>query len=147
MKCVTTVDIAAPIERVFSFVDDPEKLKLWLDGIEETTYLTDPASGKGVGTKFRQRIREHGRPVEYDGEVTVYSPPRELGVRLFVKQFSVQVDYRFTPVPAGTRLDYSAEVTCFSWFMRVMGWLFGWVMQRTARKQMARLKAVAEASK
>ncbi len=146
MKCSTTLDIAAPIDRVFTFVEDPEKLKLWLKGLQETTYLPESGpGGKGVGTRFRQKIGEGGRVNEYDGEVTAYAPPKHLAVRIFADYFAVDVNYRFTPVAGGTRLDYSAEATGSSWFMRFMGWLMGWMMRRMVQKQLARLKELAEA--
>lgn len=145
MKCLYTLDVAAPLEKVFGLVDDPEKLKLWLEGLEETTYFSDAGSRKEVGTKFKQKIREGGRLVEYDGEVTAYAKPKHLGVRIFNKHFSVQVDYRFTPVADGTRLDYSADITFFNWFARILGFLFGLFMRRILKKQMAKLKGLAEA--
>ena len=145
MRCSYTLDIDAPADRVFDLIHDPEKHKLWLQGVEETRYVGayDPANP--VGTKFKQRIREGGRVKEYDGEVTAFARPKHLGIRLFSPQFSVQVDYRLTPVGDGTRLDYSADVSCGHWFYRLIVRLFSFFMKGMLRKQMVKLKELAEA--
>jgi uncharacterized protein YndB with AHSA1/START domain len=144
MLCTYALDIAAPIEKVFDCVDDPDKLKLWLDGLEETTYLTERDPANPVGTKFKQKIREGGRVQEYDGEVTAYEKPKHLGVKIGASGFSVQVDYRFTPISTGTHLDYAADIRCNSIFFRVMIFLFGWLNKRILRKQITKLKELAE---
>ena len=70
---------------------------------------------------------------------------KHLGIRLFGKGFSAQVDYHLTPVAEGTHFNYSADVACAHWFFRLMGRLFGFIMRGMLRKQIRKLKAVAEA--
>ena len=36
MKNICTVEIEAPITKVFDFINDAEKHKLWLEGLEDT---------------------------------------------------------------------------------------------------------------
>ena len=67
-----------------------------------------------------------------------------LGVRIGNNCFSVQVDYRFTPVNTGTRLDYRCESTAAAWFVRIMMVLFGWFTKRILKKQMTKLKTLLE---
>lgn len=144
MPYTYTIEIDAPIEKVFDCVDDPEKLKLWMTGLEETTYLSEFNPHNPVGVRFKQKIREGGRVTEYDGEVTGYKRPEYLAVRIFGKQFSVQVDYRFTAWGNRTQLDYSADITTDSWLIRIMLVLVGWFNKLILRKQMKKLKALAE---
>jgi len=145
MRYTYTLDINAPVERVFDLLDDPEKLKLWLHGVEETRYVGERDPANPVGAKFKQTIREGGRAQEYDGEVTAYDKPKHLGVRIFNKQFSVQVDYRLTPAPGGTQLDYAAELACLSWLFRLMSRILGFFMRAMLQKQLSKLKEVAQA--
>lgn len=142
-KVVYTIEVNAPIEKVFDAVSDADKQKIWMEGLEETIYPS-PLEGNPVGKPFKQRIREGGRVNEYDGEVTAYDKPNHLGVRVSNKQFAVQVDYRFTPTGSGTRLDYSAEMMMHTWVARIMGLLFGWFTRGILDKQMKKLKQVAE---
>ncbi|HLS46874.1 MAG TPA: SRPBCC family protein [Gemmatimonadales bacterium] len=140
------MQIDAPVERVWELIDDRENLKRWMDGLEETTYPDGAVAGKEVGTRFVQRIREGGRVSEYQGVVTAYEPERHLGIRIGNRVFTMRVDYRLAPEAGGTRLDYSALMERGSAFVRIMSVLFGWFTRRILRRQMARLKAVAEAN-
>lgn len=144
MAITRTIEIDAPIERVFDLVDKPENLRRWIDGLEETTYLDEPDPASPVGTRFKQRIREGGRVAEYEGEVTAYEKPRHLGVRIGNTRFEMDVDYRFSERGDGVRLDYTATAIPTSAIASVMNVLFGWLGTRIARKQLAKLKLVAE---
>lgn len=112
MLCTCCLDINSPIERPFECVDDPEKLKGWMQGLEGMVYVEPYDPARPLGTKLKQKLREGGKVKEYDGEVTDYERPHRLGVKVFCPQFSVQVDYRFTATSATTtRLDDQAEIT------------------------------------
>lgn len=136
--------VAAPVERVWALIDDPENLKRWMDGLEGTTYPDGLDRSRPVGTRFVQRIREGGRVSEYQGIVTAYDHLRHLGIEIGNRAFTMAVDYRLAPVPGGTCLDYAAVMKRGGAFVRVMTLLFGWVTRKILRKQMARLKALAE---
>ena len=78
MKNTCAIDIEAPITKVFDFINDENKHKLWLEGLEETIREPGYNSKKPVGSKFQQKLRE-GKKVEvYDGEVTAYNRPHHL---------------------------------------------------------------------
>jgi uncharacterized protein YndB with AHSA1/START domain len=139
-----TLEVNAPIEKAFDLVDDKEKLKWWMDGLVDTVYTSDYNPNQPVGTRFKQRIKEGGRIAEYDGEVIAYEKPRHFAVRLGNKHFSVDVHYRFTPLEAGTRLDYACDIHFNATWMRILGFLFGWLNRLILRKQMRKFKAVAE---
>jgi carbon monoxide dehydrogenase subunit G len=144
MQYLYTLDINAPAERVFEWIHDPEKHKLWLPGVEETRYVGPYDPDNPVGAKFKQKIREGGRVKEYDGEVTAFARPKHLAVRLFGPQFSVTADYLLTPLAGGTRLDYTADFSGGSWFCRLMVRVFGFFVRGMLRRQMAKLKQLAE---
>ena len=140
-----SMDIEAPPERVWALIDDPENLKRWMDGLEETTYPAGIDRSRPIGTRFVQRLRGGGRVSEYQGVVTAHDRLRHLGIEIGNRAFTMAVDYRLAPVPGGTRLDYSATMKRGGGFMRVMVVLFGWLTRKILREQMAKLKALAEA--
>lgn len=136
--------IEAPIEKVFELVDDTEKMKLWMKGLEETTYPDGRDPVRRVGTRFQQKIREGNRVQEYQGEVLEYEPPHVLSVRVWSKSFQVVVHYRFSEEGSSTRFDYCCDLTTFNWLARVMTKLFAGVMRRILQKQMQEFRKVAE---
>jgi len=140
-----TMVIAAPIARVWAMIDDAENLKRWMEGLVETTYPDGFDRRRAVGTRFVQRIREGGRVADYAGEIVTYDPPRHLGFVVGNSVFRMQVDYRLAEAAGGTRLDYSALLVDAGGVVRFMSRLFGWLTRRILRKQMARLRALAEA--
>ena len=140
-----SMDIAAPAERVWELIDDHENLKRWMDGLEDTSYPDGLDRNRPVGTRFVQRIREGGRVSEYQGTVTAYDRLKHLAIEIGNRAFTMAVDYRLTPIPAGTRLDYSAVMKRGGMFITIMTALFGWLTRKILRKQMAKLKALAEA--
>ncbi len=139
-------EINAPIERVFTLVHEPGNLKLWMEGVEEAAYTSEIDPENAVGATFTQRIREGGRVSEYRGEVTGYKKPRYLGIQIGNARLRMQVDYRFSPTSAGTRLEYVATPVNINWLVRPMSPLFGWLTRRILRKQMTNPKALAETS-
>lgn len=137
--------VTAPVERVWELIDDEENLKRWMDGLVDTSYPDGLDRARPVGTRFVQRIREGGRITEYEGVVTAHDRLKHLGIEIGNRMFTMAVDYRLTSVPEGTRLDYSAVMRRGGGFIRVMTMLFGWLTRKILRKQMAKLKALAEA--
>jgi len=144
MTITYQLDIEAPIGTVFEQLDDDEKLKLWMDGLEETVYPSGRNRENPLGTKFIQKIREGGRVGEYEGEVVAYKKPTHLAIDIGNRQFTMRVNYRLSPISSGTRLDYSAETIRASWFAQVLGKLFSGFTRRILDRQMKKLKELAE---
>jgi len=138
------LDIAAPLEFVFELVDDDDKLKEWMDGVEAISYPEGQNRSDPIGTPFRMRIREGGRAKDYDGRVVAYEKPHHLAITIGDSMFEMLVNYRFERGPGGTRLNYACEMTRGNRFVRVMGWLFRPLTKRIVRKQMTALKSLAE---
>ncbi|TCP61537.1 SRPBCC family protein [Baia soyae] len=139
-----SMDIQAPIEHVFQFIDEEEKTKLWMKELVGTTYIGTFDPENPVGTKFKQKLKEGGRIAEYDGEVLAYEKPKLLSIRLGNKMFSVDVTYQLSETPNGTRLHYTCTQTFHTFLARVMGTLFSGFMKKIFQKQMKALKEVAE---
>jgi uncharacterized protein YndB with AHSA1/START domain len=145
MQIATTVEIGAPLDRVWPLINDDENLKLWMPDVVETTYPEGKPEGDPVGTRFLQRIREGGRISTYQGEVTAYEPGRLLGIRLGdARHFVTDVTYRLSEEGPETRLDYACRVTLLSWIARVMIPIGAPMMRRIVKRHMANLQRVAE---
>ena len=145
MKNICTVEIEAPITKVFDFINDASKHKLWLEGLEDTIREPGYDPKNPVGSKFQQKIRD-GKKVEvYDGQVTAHDRPRHLGARVYNKAFSVQIDYQLTKVKKHTHLEFISEVTFHNLAFKMIAGLSRSIMRTILEKQMKTLKQLIEA--
>jgi uncharacterized protein YndB with AHSA1/START domain len=144
MKIRTTVEIAAPIERVWPLIGDDKNIPLWMPEIVETRYGDEHDRMKPVGARFTQKIKEGGRIKEYAGLVTAFEQGRLLGIRLSDKHFDVDVLYKLSEHGRSTRLDYSCEMALHGWVARIMSVLARPLTRRILGRHMASLKRVAE---
>lgn len=144
MRVTRTLHVAAPPGAVWTILDDAEKIKLWIPEVVETVHPDGLDRSNAVGTRFVQRIREGGRVKSYDGEVIAYEPERVLGVRLGDGSFSVDTTYRLSAEGKGTRLAFAAEAELKSWIARLMAPVGRLLLGSLVRKQLERLKALAE---
>lgn len=144
MSLTYAIDIHAPVDKVFDLVADADKMKLWMSGLENVVYPEPLDPENPVGTKFTMQLREGGRLQDYAGEVTAHDRPHHLGVRLGNAAFTVLVDYRFTAIPQGTRLDYACDLTFHNWLLRLLAGLMAWFNRLLLKKQLRKLKEVAE---
>jgi uncharacterized protein YndB with AHSA1/START domain len=138
------LDINAPVGTVFELIDDEEKVKRWMDGLEETIYPSGRNLDSPLGTRFVQRIREGGRVSEYEGEVIAYEKPIRLAIDVGNRQFTMRVNYRLSVTPWGTTLDYSVETVRSTWLMKILSGLFRAFTLRILDRQMRKLKQLAE---
>jgi uncharacterized protein YndB with AHSA1/START domain len=144
VRVARSVEIDAPAERVFAVLEDPERMKLWMRGLVDMRFASRPTR---VGTRFTQRIREGGRVAEYAGQVTAYDPPARLGMRVGNDRFTIELDYRLHDVGGRTRLDYEARSQAATGVSRLADVVFGWLARGVARRQLRRLRHVAQASR
>lgn len=137
-------EIIAPIDVVFSFLNDDEKMKLWMEGLESTEYPNGENAENPVGTEFIQIIREGGLTQQYTGMVTEYEPPTLLAVKLQSNAFQINVTYELTDLGRKTQLDYHCELVFASLFHRIVGFLFCGLTKRILNTQMKKLSLLAE---
>ncbi len=108
MKNHASIEIDAPPERVFTWIDDADRVAQWLPNVVENENLE--VTPQRVGSTFRQVYVENGRRMEMQGVVTAYEPNRQLTVAINYKDFDLDVDYRLDDLGGRTRLTQDSEV-------------------------------------
>ncbi|HVS00154.1 MAG TPA: SRPBCC family protein, partial [Thermoanaerobaculia bacterium] len=139
MRFTYAIEIDAPVEEVFELVETPEKMELWIDGLEVNEFPPGYDRTNPVGTRFQQGIRESGRLGRFEGVVTAYEKLRRFGIRLMGRRFTADVDYSFTPLPGKTRVDYASAIHFQSFADRLMAKAFRHLAEGIIRNQMWRL--------
>ena len=149
MRCTfeRTVEIGRPPESVFPWIEEPERQKLWMKGLEENR-LVDGGTTR-AGARIKMRIKEGRRRSEYDGEITAYDRPRHLALRFwggaFPKGVEMHVDYRLENLAGRTRLHYVGWCELKGFWMRLFGPLMKLFAGIQLNSFLKKLKRLAEA--
>lgn len=143
MHRTASVTVPVPLSQAFAWLDEPGKLKQWVSGLEEVTYLK-PGIPRGAGTRFLCRLRQGIRVTEYQGEVTAYRPPNELALRLSSRRFALDIRYRLASRQEGTWIEQTVVLDSPSRPARLMLPLAGPLLRLHQARQLARLQAAVE---
>lgn len=114
MRNKHTMEIAAPAEVVFEWIDEPERVMQWLGHVVE--YERADETQEKVGTRVRQVWDDAGHRTELNGHVTAYEPGQRLGIELAGDGVKVKVDYTLRDLGGRTELSQETD-------MRYMGLL------------------------
>lgn len=145
MDFVCDIEIGAEAGQIFPWLEEPERMMQWVQGLEHSEYLS-PIEDLGVGIRFRQRMREMGRSVTYEGEVLEREPPQALVVALTHRRFHMRIGYHLSQKEAMTRLEYRLHLQPLDSTVAHMERAMGWMLERRVRQQLARLKGFIEES-
>ncbi|GGA15407.1 SRPBCC family protein [Psychrobacillus lasiicapitis] len=145
MLITSQLEIQASKEVVFSYLEDNEKQKEWMTGLEGTEYLTEFDSTNPVGTKFKQRLKEGNRMQEYEGQVTEYNKNNRLSIQMNHPSFLIHISYKLKEISPNSSILYiTEELTAKTVSGKIISILFRVFMKKGLEKQMKALKRSAE---
>ena len=102
----SSINISAPVEKVFAYVTDPLATPEWLVGATEVTDVT----GSGVGQHYHWKYNMLGVPLR--GETTVSEQvPNERSVTDSKGGITSTFTFTFAPHEGGTKLDLEIDYT------------------------------------
>ena len=139
---LTTWCVAAPLERVWDVLSDPERYPDWWKGVRKVTVLEPgEGGGRGVGTLYRMEWRSKlPYSLVFDSRVTRSEQPH-----LIEGQASGELEgvgaWRLYEGAAGTAAIYSWDVSTTRAWMNAIGplarpafsWNHGYVMRQGAQ--------------
>lgn len=146
MKIQKTTRIETSPEHLWQFLTDPEKVRSWTPSV-----VSDEPISSGppeVGFKSLMKIKEGSKIVEYDSEITIYAPERQLGLVLRggnLGKGPMDVMYTLEPEPHGTSLTYEARWQPHGLMLKLMSPIITRIAQNNVIEQMGLLKSLAEA--
>jgi uncharacterized protein YndB with AHSA1/START domain len=101
-----SINISAPVEKIFAYLSDPVNTPEWFVGMTEVTDV----SGSGVGQHSRWTYSMIGIPFHGDSKLTEHVPNE----RLVSKQeggLTSIITWTFAPHEGGTKLDMHIDYT------------------------------------
>jgi uncharacterized protein YndB with AHSA1/START domain len=130
--------VAAPAERIWPLLDDPDRLGSWFGGADRIELL----DGAGLGRRQRLHGRWGRRRSEVDQEVVVYDPPRELAWRHLAERLDGRPAPKFaaeTVMTITLEPDSAGTLVRLSSRQRPASWPRGLVMRAFGGREIGRL--------
>ena len=91
MKIKHTIDIKSSPEKVWYWLGNPERAKVWQTNVSKTEIIKQTPDM--IGTTFRETIEENGSGTEMEGVVTDYRENQVLAMHLCGKYNVVNVKW------------------------------------------------------
>jgi uncharacterized protein YndB with AHSA1/START domain len=145
MKITYSIEIDGPPERVFHWIGDPERAKVWMTSVAHTEIVREVPGW--VGMTFREVVQGDGGSTELHGVVTAYQPNRSMSFHLSGKYNVADVEYHLEDIGGRTRLTQQTAMR-FKGLSGVLSVFMGPVFKRQIVAQLdaefARLKELCE---
>ena len=138
----TEVVIAAPPDRVASYVADPSHAPEWYENIRSVEWETPPPLTLGTRTAFVASFL--GRRLSYTYEVVEWQPGRRLVMRTAQGPFPMETTYSWDEAAPGRTKMTLRNRGEPSGFAAVTAPVMASAMRRANRKDLDRLKALLE---
>lgn len=141
MHFETEVIIRRPVDEVFAFLSDVEKIPLWVEEMEAVRPTSPPPVASG--STFDADATMLGRRLTSSHLVTACEPGRLFAYRAGGGPAPGTLSYRFEAVPEGTRVQVEAEVQPGG-ALRLAGPLLRRAGREMYTRSLARLKQLLE---
>jgi carbon monoxide dehydrogenase subunit G len=124
------IETSLPLDEAFAFVADFANAAQWDPGVVSSMQVG--AGPIGVGTRYRLVVRMGRRTAPMEYVVTAWEPSHRVVLKGSGSGVDAVDEIRFEPAPAGTRIDYTADIRLRSW-MRPLAPFAGGGLARIAR--------------
>ena len=91
MKIKSTIEITCSPEKLFSWIDDPDKAMCWQKNVKSGEIIIE--TPERIGTTFKEEIEEDGKRLTIFGEITGYIQNKSISFHLKSKIHEVIVKY------------------------------------------------------
>jgi len=144
MKVERSIEIAAPPEKIWPFLVEPEKILKWFTLLQKFEYTGEQRSG--VGTPFYYEEKSGGRLMKLNYVVTEWVENERLAFSL--TSGSLKKDdqvWSIEATPSGSRFTLTEDVE-MPWGIigKIMGAMAGGMIGKHLEEILANLKSLAE---
>jgi uncharacterized protein YndB with AHSA1/START domain len=142
LKIELSVVINRPVEEVFAFTTDIEKMTQWVGELQESKNISEGTVG--VDTTFTHVVGFLGRRFEQNHKVIEYEPNRKLRFGATSGPIRSEIDITFESIEGGTKVTFAGggEV---GGFFKIAEPLLQRMFKRQWEANLANLKDLLEA--
>jgi len=138
----TSIVIKRPVEEVFAFATDTEKVAMWAGPVAEAKQTSE--GPVGVGTTSTQVTQLLGRRFESNYEVTEYQPNSRYSAKTTSGPVPIKEHLSFEAVEGGTRVILTGEIEATGFF-KLAAPILTRIVQRQVENDVGTLKDLLEA--
>jgi len=145
VNIINRIEIAATPEKIFYWLEEPERGKQWMTSVTRGEILQKTPNK--VGTTFREYIEEDGRGIEMEGVITEFVSNEKFAVHLESKLNTLDVCFilegkgPLTQLTQNFDLRFKGKMKVLSMFMRLS---IKKKIKSQAQREFARLKELCE---
>jgi uncharacterized protein YndB with AHSA1/START domain len=145
-----SVRIKSPPEKVWRFIEDPERLKSWNPKVQSISPISWGA--RSVGYRYRVTYAMSRKANEFLAEITEYRRPEKIVIRLteanLARGRTVNEIYELSPSEEGTLLEQRIEInnSGLNLFFRLLIAFLHRFGKPTGKRYLAGLKELIERS-
>ena len=136
-----TIDTALPIDDAFAFVADFANSQHWDPGVATSERIDE--GPVGLGARYRLGVRMRGRVAPMEYRITTYEPPTRVVLTGDGSNVHAVDEIRFEATPAGTRIDYTADIRLGGW-MRLVEPFAGGAFRKIATDALGGMQAALD---
>jgi uncharacterized protein YndB with AHSA1/START domain len=137
--------INAPIDIVFAYVDEDEKIKRWNTMMVENIYdLEEGTHSNKPGTRFKSVQKIEKKTITVDCMIMEYQAPTKIVMHSTTKEGVSISKYFLLREYHGTRLIVEASLIPSNTFYKITTKLLGWTSKLIFEEQYQNLKAYVE---
>lgn len=107
-----TVQIKTSPDKVWTFIEDPERMKLWNPKVQRVSSIS--WGTRAVGYRYRITYAMSGKTSEFLAEIIEYRPPEKLVIRLTEGNLptgsTIDEVYELSATAEGTLLEQRIEI-------------------------------------
>lgn len=108
MKISSAIKIRCASEIVFSWIENPEKARVWMTSVTGGEILHQTPNR--VGTTFREVVEDEDGSIEMHGTISGFEPNKSIAFHLESRVNIVDVEYQVEKTDDGSRLMYHAKI-------------------------------------
>lgn len=136
-----SITTSLPIDEAFAFVADFANSMRWDPGVAHSERLGDAPTG--LGSRYRLGVRMRGNVVPMEYEITTFEAPARVVLTGEGSSVRAVDDIRFEQTPAGTRIDYTADIRLRG-LLRVVEPFLGGAFAKIGRDALAGMRRALE---
>ncbi len=126
-----------PAEKVFPYLTDPAKVRMWIGGLVESKPLTD--GPVRPGSRSQEIVEVDGQRIVMESQVIELIPNQILSVRITSPDMEAVSQFRFQP----SGLEHIQQVRCKGWLRMASIFMRG-PIEKQLNSDFDRLKALIE---